>query len=121
MVDLGDVSSSADASEGSALDNDANRFVSNTYNDENYEKWGNNAVMAAMGEGGFTSPGEALQNRYGLGADEVDGYTSKHQSETSAAVEEGRYEDGLETFATEDEADDAWAQRFVAGLQQTQG
>jgi len=121
MVDLEGVSTSADSGAGSTLDEDANRFVDKTYNSDNYEKWGSNAMMAANGEGGFTSPGEALQNRYGLGDDEVDGYTSKHQSETEAAVDEGRYESGLETFATEDEADDAWASRFVAGIQQTQG
>jgi len=121
MVDLEGVSTSADTSSGSTLDEDANRFVDKTYSSENYEKWGSNATMAANGEGGFTSPGEALQNRYGLSSDEVDGYTDKHQTETENAVNEGRYQDGLETFASEDEADDAWASRFIAGIQETQG
>lgn len=117
MVDLEGVSTSADSGSGSTLDEDANRFVDKTYNSDNYEKWGNNAMAAANGEGGFTSPGEALQNRYGFSSDEVSGYTDKHQSETSDAVDEGRYESGLETFAAEDDADDAWASRFVAGIQ----
>jgi hypothetical protein len=117
MVQLEGVSTSADTGDDSALDSDAQRFVEETYNEENYEKWGTNAMMAANGEGGFTSPGEALQNRYGLGDDEVDGYTSKHQTNTERAVEDGSYEDGLQTFASEDEADDSWASRFVSGIQ----
>jgi len=120
MVDLEGVTSGVDTDSGSALDEDADRFVSKTYNSDNYEKWGTNAVMAANGEGGFNSPGEALQNRYGFNDDEVDGYTSKHQTETQNAVDDGRYEDGLKTFASESEADDAWATRFVAGVQNTE-
>jgi len=121
MVDLADVDTGADSDEGSTLDQDANRFVENTYNEDNYQEWASNSVSAANGEDGFTSPGEALQNRYGLNDDELDGYTDKHQSNTQEAVDEGRYQSGLETFAEMDEADDAWAQRFIACLQNTEG
>jgi hypothetical protein len=119
MVDLEDVSTSADTGEDSTLDADANRFVDRTYNEDNYQKWADQseATTGMEGDGGLVSPAEALQNRYGFGDDEVDSYADLHEEETMAAIEEGRYESGLETFATEGEADDAWAQRFVSGIQ----
>lgn len=121
MVDLGEVSTSADSGADSTLDEDANRFVDNTYDEDNYDTWATNSELAAQGEDGFTAPAEALSNRYGMDESELSGYTDKHQTRTQEAIDEGAYEDGLQTFATEDEADNAWAQRFISGLQNTQG
>ena len=112
MVDFSDLSSEGQ----DTVERDADRFVANTYNEDNYEKWGSNALAAANGESGFTSATEALSNRYGISESDLGNYNEKYVNNTAASVRDQRYRDGLKTFAEEGEADEAWRDRFLNGL-----
>ena len=112
MVDFSDLTPEGQE----VVERDADRYVANTYDEDNYEKWGSNALAAANGESGFTSATEALANRYKISESDLSNYNDKYVSNTAAAVRDQRYRDGLETFAEEGDADEAWRDRFLNGL-----
>lgn len=94
-----------------SVDEDAQKFIRTTQDDENYAKWQRNTQANIDGDQGKTAA-EGLAARYDeVSMSDLSGYESKQIEETQQALDDNRYEDQVEELDAED-----WSQPFLAGI-----
>lgn len=94
-----------------SVDQDAEKFLRNTQNSDNYEKWSRNTQANIDGELGQTAA-EGLASRYDeVSMSDLSGYDEKQKRETQNSIDNGDYEDQVEELSEDD-----WSQPFLAGI-----
>lgn len=94
-----------------SVSEDADKFIRNTQNSDNYEKWSNNTQANIDGRRGRTAA-QGLAARYDeVSENDLSGYDAKQKRETQDAIDEGRYEDQVEELSADD-----WSENFLAGI-----
>ena len=103
-------------SDGREFADDAgDSFVSETFNQDNYDKQAENSVAAANGEDGFQSATGALAEALGVSESQLSSYDEKYVRRTEQAAEQGKYQRGLERSGVDDPS--AWRDRWLSGLE----
>lgn len=94
-----------------SVSDDAEKFIENTQNDDNYEKWSNNTQANIDGDLGRTAA-EGLAARYDeVSEADLSSYSEKQIRNTQAAIDDDRYEDQVEELTEDD-----WSEKFLAGI-----
>lgn len=120
--------------DGTAVLSDwGSRWVRETFNEDNYNKWERGTEDAIEGRAGKQSPGQALAAQLGLPPERLSTFDSNWERNTRASFSDGdrpsRYETGLKGFAGVDEdgevdqesANQTWQESFLAGLGTSEG
>lgn len=96
-------------------DDAGDSFVSETFNEDNYQKQARNSVAAANGEDGFQSATGALAEALGVSESSLSSYNEKYVRRTEQAADQGKYQRGLERSGVDDPS--AWRDRWLSGLE----